>query len=100
MAPYGRLVTLMGMPADDAEETAYVNNLTIHNVMMLTPMLLGMQNRLDHQAGLVANGLQMLEQGKLEVHVGARYPLADIAEAHRQLDSGSSIGKIVIDIAG
>jgi NADPH2:quinone reductase len=100
MAPYGRLVTLMGMPADDAEETAYVNNLTVHNVMMLTPMLLGMQARLDHQAGLVAHGMQMLEQGKLEVHVGARYPLDDIVAAHRHLDSGSTTGKIVIDIAG
>jgi len=100
MAPYGRLVTLMGMPADDAEETAYVNNLTVHNVMMLTPMLLGMQARLDHQASLVAQGMQMLEQGKLRVHVGARYPLDDIVEAHRQLDSGSTTGKIVIDIAG
>jgi NADPH2:quinone reductase len=100
MAPYGRLVTLMGMPADDAEETAYVNNLTVHNVMMLTPMLLGMQPRLDHQAGIVAQGLQMLQQGKLEICIGGRYPLDDIAEAHRQLDGGSSTGKIVIDIAG
>lgn len=99
MAPYGRLVTLMGMPADDAEETAYVNNLTVHNVMMLTPMLLCLQQRLEHQAGLVARGLQMLEQGTLQVCIDTRYPLDEITAAHRQLDAGSTTGKIVIDIA-
>ena len=99
MAAYGRLVTLMGMPADDAEETAYVNNLTIHNVMMLTPMLLGMQPRLDHQATLVAKGLEMLEQGKLLVHIDSRYDFDDIAAAHEKLDAGTTTGKIIIDIA-
>ena len=99
MAAYGRLVTLMGMPADDAEDTAYVNNLTIHNVMMLTPMLLGMQQRLDHQATLVARGLELLERGKLQVHIDSRYDLDDIAAAHQRLDAGNATGKIVIDIA-
>ena len=100
MAPYGRLVTLMGMPADDAEETAYVNNLSIHNVMMLTPMLLGMQQRLDHQAGIVAQGLQLLAQGKLRVRIDRRYDFDDLVSAHEYLDAGSSSGKIVIDIGG
>ena len=38
MAPYGRVVTLIGTPADDEQSTACIANLTIHNVMMLTPM--------------------------------------------------------------
>ena len=99
MAPYGRLVTLMGMPADDAEDTAYVNNLTIHNVMMLTPMLLGLQQRLDHQATIVARGLQLLEQDKLQLHIDSRYDFDDIAAAHERLDAGNTTGKIVIDVA-
>ncbi|MCG6889873.1 MAG: zinc-binding dehydrogenase [Gammaproteobacteria bacterium] len=99
MAPYGRLVTLMGMPADDAEDTAYVNNLTIHNVMMLTPMLLGLQQRLDHQATIVARGLQLLEQGKLRLQIDSRYDFDDIAAAHERLDAGNACGKIIIDIA-
>jgi NADPH2:quinone reductase len=99
MAPYGNLVTLMGMPADDTEDTAYVNNLTIHNVMMLTPMLLGLQQRLDHQATIVARGLQLLEQGKLQLHIDSRYDFDDIAAAHERLDAGNTTGKIVIDVA-
>lgn len=38
MAPHGRIVTLIGTPGDDAEGTAYSRNLTIHNLVMLTPM--------------------------------------------------------------
>jgi len=99
MAPYGRLVTLMGMPGDDDHETAYVQNLTVHNVMMLTPMLLGLQARLDHQATLVARGLQMLARGEIQVVIDSRYDLDDIVAAHVRLDNGSNTGKIVIDIA-
>ena len=46
MAPYGRIVTLMGTPADTDDTLAYNLNLTIHNVMMLTPMWLGIARRL------------------------------------------------------
>ena len=98
MAPYGRLVTLMGMPADDAEETAYVNNLTIHNVMMLTPMILDMQARLDSQATIVAHGLQLLDEGKLKIAIEREFSLDEIAAAHEMLDAGRTTGKIVIAI--
>lgn len=99
MAPYGRLVTLMGTPGDDAEETAYVKNLTIHNVMMLTPMLLGLQDHLDSQAEIVARGLQLLEQGKLSIQIDSRFSLDDISAAHARLDTGKSTGKISISVS-
>ncbi len=100
LAPYGRLVTLMGTPGDDADETAYINNLTIHNVMMLTPMLLQMQQRLDRQAEIVGEGLRLLESRQLKMVIDHRFSLDEISAAHRQLDSGSTTGKIVIDIPG
>ena len=99
MAPYGRLVTLMGTPGDDEAETAYVNNLTIHNVMMLTPMLLGLQQRLDSQAEIVRQGLQLLDAGKLCVEIDSRFEFGDIVAAHQRLDRGKAMGKIVISIS-
>jgi NADPH2:quinone reductase len=98
MAPYGRLVTLMGMPGDDDAETAYLNNLTIHNVMMLTPMLLGMQKRLDAQAEILRQGLGLLEAGKLRVVIDSRYEFTDLAAAHQRLDGGEACGKIVVSM--
>lgn len=98
MAPYGRVVTLMGTPADDADLTAYVMNLTIHNVMMLTPMLLGRQDLLDRQAERVAQGIALLAEGRLKLHVAESFALADIRAAHARLDAGGVTGKIVLHI--
>jgi len=100
MAPYGRIVTLMGMPGDDAKETAYVRNLTIHNVMMLTPMILGLQDRLDAQARIVAQGMQLLAEGRLRVVVNRTFPLHETAAAHARLDGGGLTGKMVLTIPG
>ena len=98
MAPYGRMVTLMGTPGDDNDETAYVNNLSIHNVMMLTPMLLGMQARLDQQARLIEHGLASMHKGEIRIVIAASYALVDISAAHQQLDAGGTSGKIVLRI--
>jgi NADPH2:quinone reductase len=98
MAPYGRVVTLMGTPSDDADQTAYVMNLTIHNVMMLTPMLLGRQDLLDAQAGRIEQGIALLAEGRLKVHVSEIFALADIRAAHARLDAGGTMGKIVLRI--
>ncbi len=98
MAPYGRVVTLMGTPGDDQDQTAYVMNLTIHNVMMLTPMLLGRQDLLDAQANRVEQGIDLLASGRLQLHVSDVFALADIRAAHARLDAGGTVGKIVLRI--
>ncbi len=98
MAPYGRIVTLIGTPADDADETAYVNNLTIHNVMMLTPMVLKDRQRLEAQAAMVEEGMKLLSAGKIQVHISETFDLKDICQAHECLDAGGNMGKIVISI--
>jgi NADPH2:quinone reductase len=96
MAPYGRVVTLMGMAADDAELNAYNLNLTIHNVMMLTPMWKGLTERLKAQTAIVAQALQLVAEGKLTLRIAARFPLAKAAEAQGFLESGQAIGKVVL----
>ena len=96
MAPYGRLVTLMGFAGDDATLTAYNANLSVHAVMMLTPMWLKLQDRLAGQADIVRSALRLLAESKLRVHVAGTCPLSDVAEAHRICEAGRTTGKIVI----
>ena len=98
MTPYGRVATLMGTPGDDADTTAYNMNLTIHNVMMLTPMWLGLAERLRRQAELAREAVGWLAEKRLRVVIDRVFPLADAAEAHRYLESGKSVGKIVLAI--
>ena len=39
------------------------------------------------------------EDGRLEVVVDRRYPLADIVEAHAYMETNASVGKIALDVA-
>ena len=96
MAPYGRVVTLMGIPGDDTELTAYNQNLTLHNVMMLTPMWKKLHHRLEEQTAILREVLALVAAGRIRVHISARLPLRDASEAHTLMDRGGNIGKIVL----
>lgn len=98
MAPYGRVVTLMGITGDTPETHAYNGNLSVHNVMMLTPMWLGLANRLRAQAQHVRDGLALVAEGKLRVIVDRVFPLEKAAGAHAYLESGKAIGKVALSI--
>ncbi|HEY5658167.1 MAG TPA: zinc-binding dehydrogenase [Myxococcota bacterium] len=99
LAVYGRAVALVESPADTPEATAYNRNLTIANVMMLTPMWLGMSERVAEQAAIVARGVSWLAEGRITVHVGRTFPLERGADAHRCIEAGGSTGKIVLTMS-
>ena len=99
MAPYGRIVTLMGTPGDDADLTAYNNNLSIHNVMMLTPMWKGLDPRLREQAAIIRKGLELIAAGKLQIRLAESFDLAKAGAAHALLESGRAVGKVTLRIA-
>ena len=98
MAPYGRIVTLMGTPGDTEDETAYNGNHTIHNVMMLTPMWLGLEAERRRQGVLVRKAMNWLEEGRIDVRVAATFPLEEAAEAHSLLERGGMTGKVVLKV--
>lgn len=98
MAPYGRVVTLMGTPADDAELNAYNRNLTIHNVMMLTPMWFALKDHLKRQADSVRQMIPYLASGEIKIRIEESFPLSEASAAHRRLEAGGMSGKIVLEI--
>lgn len=99
MAPYGRIVTLMGVAPDDADLTAYNLNLTIHNVMMLTPMWKGLSQRLKAQADIVREAIRLVAEGKLRIMLSESFDLNDAAMAHAFMESGKALGKVTLRIA-
>ena len=96
MAPYGRVVTLMGVAPDDADLNAYNLNLTLHNVMMLTPMWKGLTKRLTEQAAIVEQALSLVAAGKLRLRLSESFALADAAKAQTFLESGQAVGKVTL----
>jgi len=44
--------------------------------------------------------LALLEQRRVSAHIGASFPLDDVAAALRYVADGKAIGKVVIDVAG
>ena len=98
MAAYGRIVTLMGTPGDDADLTAYNLNLTIHNLMMLTPMWKKLVPRLKEQAGIIRQLLAMVAEGQLKILHAASFPLSEAGRAQATLESGNAVGKVTLQI--
>jgi NADPH2:quinone reductase len=50
----------------------------------------------DALRGITRELVQMLDAGIIDPSVGARLPLSEAAEAHRLLESGEVLGKIVL----
>ena len=46
----------------------------------------------------LAEVLQQIATGKLQLQIQSTYPLSDTAEAHKELEKGDSFGKIVLEI--
>lgn len=92
----GDVVTLLEPPADATWKEARQRNLRIGFDLMLTPMLRNLPKARAHQVEILRSGLVMLADGKLDVEIAACLPLEQAAEAHRQLASGHTQGKIVL----
>ena len=96
LQPYGHIVPLMGTPGDLPDGTAYNGNVTIHNLMMLTPMWKGLRPHLIRQASILQKAMDWLADGRIFVRIQDRFPLEKAAEAHRLLESAGGSGKIIL----
>lgn len=71
--------------------------LTLSVVFMLLPLVTG-QGRERH-GEIMARAAALAHDGKLRPHLDRTFPLEDIAKAHDFLDSGRTVGKVVIEVA-
>ncbi len=95
---YGHVVTLLAPPDDADWKEARLRNQTVSFELMLTPMLHNLHRQRLHQAQILAWAGKLFDEGKLKVHIAEEYPLDEAAQAHRAIESGSTVGKIVLSI--
>ncbi|MGE0080008.1 MAG: zinc-dependent alcohol dehydrogenase family protein [Thiohalomonadaceae bacterium] len=96
--PYGDIVTLLQPGPDVDWKIPRLRNQRTSLELMLSPMYFGWQAALRHQGEILAKGAELVEQGQLRVHLSNVLPLAQAAEAHRRIEAGGMMGKLVLQV--
>lgn len=94
-AHFGRIVTLLGVADTDLTE-ARMRILLIGFELMLTPMLRDLHEARDKHVHILRECADMLEKGLLTTHIQQSFALQDVAEAHRLIEAGHVVGKLVL----
>ncbi|HHH36256.1 MAG TPA: alcohol dehydrogenase [Gammaproteobacteria bacterium] len=98
MAHYGDLVTLLDPGTDVAWKEARNRNLRIGFELMLTPMLEDFPEARRHQVMILEQCGRWFDEGRLRIHIGMTFPLAQAGAAHALLETGHMTGKAVLTI--
>ncbi|MEU1923752.1 zinc-dependent alcohol dehydrogenase family protein [Streptomyces albogriseolus] len=70
---------------------------TYSGIFTLLPMLTGRGR--EHHGEILREAAALVDEGKLRPLLdGTRYTLADVADAHRSVESGTADGKVVVDV--
>ncbi len=95
-AHYGDIVTILDPGADVEFKEARNRNLRISFTLMLTPMLRDLPEARAHHGMILDRCADYIDQGKLKIVVSETLPLDQAAEAHRRIEEGHGLGKIVL----
>ena len=98
VAPYGRVVTLLQPAPDTRWSEARLRNLAVHLELMLSPLLMGLEEAMARQGDILRKGAALVDEGRLKVVVAEVLPLEQAAEAHRLLEEVHPAGKLVLEI--
>ncbi|MDP2760370.1 MAG: zinc-dependent alcohol dehydrogenase family protein [Sideroxyarcus sp.] len=93
----GKVVSLLATAMTQADvQKARLRNLSLCYELMLTPQVMRQHDERVRQRKILEQGAALVEQGRLGVLVSQRLPLAQAAEAHRLLEAGGMIGKVIL----
>ena len=96
VAHYGHFVTLL-LPDKETDWTvARQRNIAIHMEIMLSPLLFDLKDAQKHQTFILEECARHFDNEKLKIHVSKSMPLAEAANAHTEIESGRTTGKIVL----
>jgi NADPH2:quinone reductase len=96
---YGTIVTLLGPDPQCANwQEARLRNQQVKFYLMLTPMYYDLVDQQVRQTKILGECARMMAEGKLRIHVSKTFPLEEAAHAHRLIETGDTIGKVVLEI--
>jgi NADPH2:quinone reductase len=93
----GKLVSILSTPMDATQvQKARLRNLSLCYDLMLTPQALGMHEERIRQRKILEQVAAIVDAGELKVHVSHSLPLEQVASAHRLIEAGGMVGKVVL----
>jgi NADPH2:quinone reductase len=99
VAPYGTVVSSVesDWPAGNNYMTEFLNlHLAFENMGL--PQIAQDSAARRRQTALLEAAADRFDSGELQLVMGASFPLAEAAEAHRVLEAGEVIGRVVLEI--
>ena len=100
MAHYSDMVTILQVPDDVDWKSLRLKNIRVSQELMLSPMVYGLKEGAEHQAAILEQCAQFVDENRLSIFVSELLPLEDAAKAHRLIEQGGTTGKIVLDASG
>ena len=95
--PYGDLVSNVESQWEPEVIAALRNrNLRVSFTWMPAPSVFGWPEHRERQRAILEQAAAHFDAGELRVEVGATFPLEQAADAHRALEAGQVVGKVVL----
>ena len=96
VAVNGRLVSIVYTPSDRIVQALFRKNVTVHFEFMGVPTIHGINPEI--QGEILRTVAELVDAGKLNVHIHQTYPLEELADAHTCQQTQHVRGKVVIAI--
>lgn len=94
--PYGDVVTILQATAETDWSEARKRNVRFSHELMLSPVLLELEEAKRHQAGILRQCAALFDSQQLNVTIARSFPLAEAAAAQRYLEQHHPLGKLVM----
>ena len=95
---YGDVVTILQPAADTDWREARLRNLRFSFELMLTPVLLELDNAKQHQGRILQRCAALMEAGKLNIETAKSFSLAEVVAAQDYLEKQHPAGKVVLTV--
>jgi NADPH:quinone reductase len=95
LRPTGRMI-LYGAASGQPDPLVIATLAPAGSLYVQRPTLVTYTRTPELFRGLAGEVFKLVSDGKLDVRIGARYPLADAAQAHWDLESRNTTGKLLL----
>ncbi len=95
---YGDIVSILQVPDNADWKTLRLRNIRVSQELMLTPMMMGLDDAAEHHGDILEQCGQFFDQQQLSIFTSDTFPLEQAADAHRLIEAGGMTGKVVLEV--